>query len=161
MVQRAANAAPSITVKHGQRLGGGRADPLPVDRNRAFDVTALQREQRLVPAQMAMQRGRAVVAWQPLVDERLAFCRGASLVVTMGAAVHRVGVVGREFESAIEHRDAVVDAAGLDVSPTQGGEEPPVVAPSRRNGLEQRYLLVLEVLETAEPQQAVYPERKR
>ena len=99
---------------------------------------------------MAVQVSRAVIAFEPALDKAGAVGRIARLEETMGALVSRVGIARVPRELTLDHPGTGRNRTRFYMGPAEIAEKPPVVAPMRRQFLEQRQLRLVLVAAPAE-----------
>src|SRR5579872_4503560 len=122
--------------KEWRRLRSVRADGAVIEGAGSLRTAARQLEQRLVPAQMAMQLARPVIARQPAGNELRAALGVAGLEIAVGAGMGGVSVGRIAGEGALDLVDPLRKVAELDPRPTEIGQEPPLLAPMRRQALQ-------------------------
>jgi len=99
-----------------------------IDRKHLVDLAEIERAERLVPAEMRVQQAGAVVAADPLLDQRVGLGNRPVLEHRVQQRVRAMRVVAAEREGALGHGPAASDLAILGHRPAETGEEPPVLA---------------------------------
>src|SRR5579859_7506021 len=114
-----------------------------------------------MPRQVAMQLALASVVGEPALDKASAAFRVARLEITVGAGMRGKGIARVALQRALDLCGAAGDIARLDPRPAEIGEEPPILAPMRRQAFEQRQLRLVMVDPATEAEQPENPERQR
>src|SRR5262249_8985717 len=93
-----------------------------------------------------------VVIRQPILDKAGAIVRVARLKKTMNTLVRCMRVAPIAGERALDQLGPLRDLTGFDVGPAEITEKPPIVAPMRRQFLEQSQLRLMMIAASAKPQ---------
>ena len=100
------------------------------------------------------------VVRQPFCEKRSAAGGVAHFEKAVGALMRGMSVPRVAGERTLDERDTGGNVSGLDIGPPQITEEPPVVAPLRRQLLKQRQLRLVVIDPPAEAEEAENTERQ-
>ena len=103
-------------------------DGVFVDRPEVVRVAVVERPERAMPAEMAVEQGAAVVAFDPAGEVGAAGRALALFVKRVGAEMRRVGIGRVQRKRAVHHGHRVVEPPGLAERLSVDAEHPPVVA---------------------------------
>ncbi|MGY3369775.1 hypothetical protein ACVWZL_006900 [Bradyrhizobium sp. GM2.4] len=121
----------------------------------------LQRAERLMPADVAVQDPGAVVTGDPVVDEPVGRFDRTVLEHRMQHGVHGMGILPAQLEAALGDTAAATDIAVLGHRPAVHGEEPPILAIVMRDALAQLLPGAVVIGHAGEREQAEGAERQR
>lgn len=108
-----------------------------------------------------MQLPRTLIFGQPRPDEIGSARRVAQFEETMRALMRCVRIPRIAGERALDQPGPSLHLAGFDIGPTEITKKPPILAPMRRQSLQQRKLLFVMIEPPTKPDEPEDAERQR